>query len=217
MNNPNNNYGPNGMNNNNGPGGYSGINGYNQANPYSTYPVSNSCQVVRTIHPVQYVSYSDNSGRWALYTQISVTKNVGNRCHVNEVILISHRQPSGWFWNPKKLTLMQYTQEEPRFATRQVPDPFNAQQLINVNLSRAHESPNTSLRSVFTDYIARLVLGVGHNDAKWLETARQLSSQMKQNTLYFQYVKRHPNAMAVPLVPLPPMGNPQALQMSIQE
>ncbi len=91
------------------------------------------------------------------------------------------------------------------------------QRMVNVNLSRASQAPNTSVTSVFSDYIAGLVLRAGKNDAKWLETARQLSSQMKQDTLYFQYVKRHPNAMAVPLVPLPNPGTREALLQSMPE
>lgn len=189
---------------------------YNNHHRHDHYP-RRFCQVVRKIHPVQYVSYSDNTGRWALYTQIMETRNVGNHCNRNEVALIAHRKPSGWFWNSKRRSLLHYTEDEPRFATRRVRDPFNPRHHVNVSLSRSHQSQNASIQSVFSDFVATSVLEVGNSDAKWLELARRLTSQMNQKTLYFQYVKRHRNALAVPLHPLPPAGSRLAMEMAIRE
>lgn len=175
------------------------------------------CQVVREVHPVQYVSYSDQQGKWALYTQIMVTRNVGNRCDVNEYVYLSQRQPSGWFWNPKKTSILYLSQEEPKFVTRTVRDPRNPARPVNVNMSRAREAKSTDLRQAFTEHVAHLVLESNINDAKWLETARQLSSRMQQSNLYFQTIKAHRNSLDLPLHYLPRPGSQASVYESIRE
>ena len=175
------------------------------------------CQVIRQIQPVQYVSYSDQQGKWALYTQIMVTRNVGNRCDVNEYVYLAQRQPSGWFWNPKKTSILYLAQEEPKFVTRTVRDPRNPARPVNVNMSRAREEKSTDLRSAFTEHVAHLVLNSNINDTKWLETARQLSSRMNQSNLYFQLVKAHRNSLDLPLHYLPRPGSQASVYESIRE